>query len=129
MIVLTCSGTHEKLSVTKLEEMKEYLYVQLSNKLMYNRLYIDNLAADLKQQLNHKITAYDHQIQRLKLVLEENNPLKILESGYAVLSAEEGQVISSVHQLQQDGRYQITLKDGFAQCLIEKIGSDSHGEG
>ncbi len=113
----------------KLEELREYLYVQLSNKLMYNRLYIDNLAAELKQQLNHRITVYDHQLQKLKLKLEENNPLKILESGYAVLSEENGQVISSAMQLQENGRYHITLKDGFAECLIEKIGSDNYGEG
>lgn len=113
----------------KLEEMKEYLYVQLSNKLMYNRLLIDNLSAELKQQLNNKITTYDHQLQKLKLVLEENNPLKILDSGYSVLSEEDGRIISSIHQLQENGKYHITLKDGFAQCLIEKIGSDGHGEG
>ena len=113
----------------KLDEMREYLYVQLSNKLMYNRLYIDNLAAGLKQQLNHRITNYDHQIQRLKLVLEENNPRKILESGYAVLSAPGGQVVSSVSQLEMDGRYRVELKDGFAEVLIEEIGCDNHGEG
>lgn len=114
---------------TKLDEMKDYLYVQLSNKLMYNRLYIDNIAADLKQQLNHKITQYDHQLQQMRVILEENNPLKILESGYSVLSDMDGQVVSSVSQLQNDEKYHIHLKDGFATCLIEKIGSDSHGEG
>lgn len=113
----------------KLDELKDNLYVQLSNKLMYNRLFIDNLADDLKQQLMHKITDYNHQIQKLKLVLEENNPLKILESGYSVLEDQEGRLISSVTELQEKGRYHITLKDGFAECIVEKIGSDHYGQG
>ena len=113
----------------KLIEMKEYLYVQLSNKLMYNRLYIDNLAGNLKNQLNQRISSYQHQLDQLKVVLEENNPLKILESGYAVLTNEGGQVISSVTQLTLDETYQIKLKDGFAKIRMEEIGSDNHGEG
>ncbi len=112
----------------KLEKMRDYLYVQLSNKLMYHRLYVDNLATDMKQQLQTKIQANQHKIQNLKLILEENNPMKILDSGYAVVSGEGGKVIRSVHEMQEDNRYMLQLKDGYAKVLVEEIGSEHHGQ-
>ncbi len=112
----------------QLLDMKEHLYVQLANRLMYQRLKIDNVAVDTKQQLLQKLTGYQHQIDNLKLILEENNPLKVMESGYAVVSDDSGKVIRSVSQLETEQHYKIQLKDGYASCLIEEIGSDSYGE-
>lgn len=112
----------------KLEELKEYLYVQLSNKLMYHRLYVDNQAASMKQLLHRKIQEKQHRVENLRLILEENNPLKILESGYAVISNIDGSIIRSVAELEPDHHYQMKLKDGFAKILVEEIGRDSHGE-
>lgn len=112
----------------KLEELKEYLYVQLSNKLMYHRLYVDNQAASMKQLLHRKIQEKQHRVENLRLILEENNPLKILESGYAVISNIDGSIIRSVAELEPDHHYQMKLKDGFAKILVEEIGRDNHGE-
>lgn len=112
----------------KLEELKEYLYVQLSNKLMYHRLYVDNQAASMKQLLHRKIQEQQHRVENLRLILEENNPLKILESGYAVISNIDGSIIRSVAELEPDHHYQMKLKDGFAKILVEEIGRDNHGE-
>ena len=111
----------------KLEEMKDYLYVQLSNKLMYHRLYVDNLAVEMKQQLQNRIQKHQHHIENLKLVLEENNPLKILESGYTVVSDTEGNTMKSVSQMETGGHYLIQFKDGFAKVVAEEIGSEHHG--
>lgn len=112
----------------KLEEMKDYLYVQLSNKLMYHRLYVDNQAASMKQQLQRKIQDHQHKIEHLKLILEENNPLKILESGYVVVSDSDGRIMRSAADLQTDSRYLMQFKDGFAKVLVEEIGSENHGK-
>ncbi|MBR3786302.1 MAG: exodeoxyribonuclease VII large subunit [Firmicutes bacterium] len=112
----------------RLKEMKDYLYVQLSNKLMYHRLYVDNLVSDMRQQLEHKIQERRHSIENLKIVLEENNPLKILDSGYAVMTDDDGQLMRSISQLQQGGHYRVRLKDGYARVLAEEIGSEIHGQ-
>lgn len=112
----------------KLEEMKDYLYVQLSNKLMYHRLYVDNHAASMKQQLQRKIQDHQHKIEHLKLILEENNPLKILKSGYVVVSDSDGKIMRSAADLQTDSRYLMQFKDGFAKVLVEEIGSEDHGQ-
>lgn len=112
----------------KIDEMKESLYVQLSNKLMYHRLYIDNFAVTMKQQLQHNLQEYQHKIDNLKLVLEENNPLKVLESGYTVVSDMDHHVMRRANDLKVDNRYLIQFKDGFAKVLVEEIGSEHHGQ-
>ena len=117
-----------ELEGAELEEMKDYLYVQLSNKLMYHRLYVDNQAASMKQQLQRKIQDHQHKIEHLKLILEENNPLKILESGYVVVSDSDGKIMRSAADLQTDSRYLMQFKDGFAKVFVEEIGSENHGK-
>ena len=101
--------------------------MQLANKLMYHRLFVDNLATDMKQNLQRKIQDAQHQTARLKLILEENNPLKILESGYTVLSDDDNKIIRSVSQLEEEQRYKLQFKDGSATVFVEKIGSENHG--
>lgn len=108
----------------KLEEMRDQLYVQLSNKLMYHRLYVDNLASSMKQQLERKIQDNHHKIENLKLKLEENNPLKILENGYTVVSNSHGTLIRSVKEINPDEPYQIHFKDGVVKVSIEEIGCE-----
>ncbi len=113
----------EKLK-EELSQLRDYLYVQLSNKLMYHRLLIDNTASEMKNRLTSQMTGLSNNLERLRLVLEENNPSKILENGYSVLTSLDGHVVSAIEQLSIDSRYIITLKDGFAKCLITEIGSD-----
>ena len=106
----------------QMEDLKEHLYIQLSNKLMYHRLLIDNLAKEMKNCLSGQISQLEHVLTQSKLLLEENNPAQILKNGYAVLTDEEGRVISAVRQLCEKNEYKITLQDGFAKCRITEIG-------
>lgn len=110
----------------KLLDLKENLYVQLSNKLMYNRLRIDNLAAEMRSHLNSLITQRQNELERYRLVLEENNPKKILENGYSVITAENGHVVSSIGDLACGQTLRVSLKDGDAKCLVTEIGSERH---
>lgn len=114
--------------VERLEEMKDSLYVQLSNKLMYHRLYVDHLADDMKQHMRHYIQQFQNDIDNFKLKLDENNPLKILESGYTVVHNEEGQMIKRLQDLHPDNHYVIRFQDGFAKVLVKEIGSEYRGQ-
>ncbi len=108
----------------KLSELREYLYVQLSNKLMYHQLFTDSLIQEMKNSLKKQIGDFENRMERCLLVLEENNPSKVLAGGYSVLTTEDGAVISSVHQLEQGSHYRICLSDGYAKCQITEIGSE-----
>ena len=108
----------------RLSELKETLHIQLSNKLMYHRLLTDNLASEMKNALTGRFAELANTLEKYKLILEENNPNKILENGYAVLSDRSGHIISSARELSAGEQYKISLTDGFARCLITEIGSD-----
>lgn len=108
----------------KLLELKDALHVQLSNKLMYHRLLTDNLASEIKNALTGRFRELTDTLEKHRLILEENNPGKILENGYAVLSDRSGRIISSAEELAEGEQYNISLSDGFARCLITEIGSD-----
>ena len=110
----------------RLLDLKEHLYVQLSNKLMYNRLRIDNLAAEMRSHLHSLIVQRQNELERYRLVLEENNPKKILENGYSIITAENGHVVSSIGDLACGQTLRVSLKDGDAKCLVTEIGSERH---
>lgn len=109
---------------TQLSELKDVLHIQLSNKLMYHKLLTDNLASEMKNALTGRFSEFANILEKHKLILEENNPNKILENGYAVLSDKNGHIISSTGELSAGEQYKISLTDGFAHCLITEIGSD-----
>ena len=108
----------------QMEDLKEHLYIQLSNKLMYHRLLIDNLAKEMKNCLNGQIAKLENELTQSKLLLEENNPTQILENGYSVLTDEDGKIISAISQLCEKQEYKITLQDSFAKCRITEIGGN-----
>lgn len=102
----------------RLSDARENLNIQLGNKIMYNKLLAIRHKDIMKNCLFSKITEYKAELERKKTVLEENNPLKIMETGYAVISDENHKVISTADRLKTGNIYTITMKDGHAECVI-----------
>ena len=74
--------------------------------------------------MTNKIQSYENTLNRLALLLSENNPRAILERGYSILSDENGMPIASVSKLQNDANYKLNLSDGSADCKIYNISED-----
>lgn len=110
----------------QLGTLQEALYIQLTNKLMYNRLYIDNLRQDMEGKLKTVISTLENQLEKHKMVLEENNPQKVLSSGYSVITSRKGHIINSVTQLKKNHIYRIIMKDGSTNCRISEIGCEEN---
>lgn len=108
----------------QLSDMAGQLRLQLSNKLMYYQLVAEREAESMKRQLSARIDQFASVIERHRLILEENNPSKVLESGYAVLSGADGRVITEASALTVGESYNLTLRDGHAACVITEIGSE-----
>lgn len=108
----------------QLSDMAGQLRLQLSNKLMYYQLVAEREAESMKRQLSARIDQFASVIERHRLILEENNPSKVLESGYAVLSGADGRVITEASALTVGESYDLTLRDGHAVCVITEIGSE-----
>ncbi len=111
----------------QLADMAGQLQLHLSNKLMYHRLFIDREAESMKRQLSERMERLAAGMERCRLVLEENNPAKVLQSGYTVLHDAEGRIVTETAALRIGERYGLTLRDGHAECVITEIGSEKDG--
>ena len=95
------------------ENLKNSISTQLSNKIKYNELLVENLLLSAKSVLEKKVYHYEHYISLYKLVLDENNPAAILSKGYSVVENKNGKIVSSVNDFKLGKEYSITFKDGI----------------
>ena len=67
-----------------------------------------------------KMTRGLHKLEQLKLILEENDPRRIMEKGYAVIEDSKGETVRSASEL-TDGEYTVIFKDGKVRVKIENV--------
>ena len=103
--------------IMKVEKYKNDLLVELNNKVKYDQLKIDSLLRDIQNEIQDRISNYEHELEKMKLLIEENHPQKVLEKGYSMLESTDGKIISSVNDFNK-GKYKITFKDGSKEFEI-----------
>ena len=113
-----------KLLYEKINKLHEDISLNLSNRLMYDDIRIKNIYDSISHILTNKIQSYENTLNRLALLLSENNPRAILERGYSILSDEKGMPIANVSKLKIEASYKLNLSDGSADCKIYNISED-----
>ncbi|MDD6816529.1 MAG: exodeoxyribonuclease VII large subunit [Firmicutes bacterium] len=101
----------EKLK-EKLEWHRENLLLQLENKVQYHRLRADRYRLDLQVLLRGRLDTYRYELEKKRLILEENSPKRLLARGYAVVETADGRMVASVSELQEGSDYRIRMQDG-----------------
>lgn len=96
----------------RLEKAKNDLGLQLRNKIRIQKLYADSIKADMDADIKRRIYEYRTQLEKCKLILEENNPENILSKGYSIVENEQGRVISSASDFVPGRSYKLIFKDG-----------------
>lgn len=96
----------------RLEKAKNDLGLQLRNKIRIQKLYADRIKADMDADIKRRIYEYRTQLEKYKLILEENNPENILSKGYSIVENEQGRVISSAADFVPGCSYKLIFKDG-----------------
>ena len=104
----------------KLDQIKDSLRQDLTAKLKYDELRADSLLKEMRNDLTRILTDSRNRIERLKIILEENDPLKVLSKGYSVIRNEDHEAVDSVNKL-TDGIYEIVLADGRVKVRIEHV--------
>ena len=115
-----------EMAVPDISELKERLNKgsQDLRELLMGKLKVDELRAekaceDLRKGLETTITLKEHELEKLKLILEENSPLKIMERGYSVIE-KDGTVIRTREEL-IPGEYEIRFRDGKIKVRIDNV--------
>ena len=103
------------------EACRNGLMADLKKKVSYAGLHADKLLAEMQHVLNRRITACRHELESCRLILEENQPYRILQKGYAVLEDAAGNNLSSVQDLQEGQTYRIRLKDGSGEFRMTQL--------
>ncbi len=104
----------------KLDQIRDSLRQDLTAKLKYDELRADSLLKEMRNDLTRILTDSRNRIERLKIILEENDPLKVLSKGYSVIRNEDHETVDSVNKL-TDGIYEIVLADGRVKVRIEHV--------
>ena len=101
----------EKLK-EKLQWHRQNLLLQLENKVRYQRLRADQCRLDLQVLLRSRLDMYRHELEKRRLLLEENSPKRLLARGYAVVESADGRMVDSVSDLHEGSDYRIRMQDG-----------------
>ncbi len=105
----------------KIESYRDNLVVEMKGKIKLDKLTADNYLLEMQSALRSILTAAEHKIEKFSLILEENNPKNILSKGYSIMQTPEGEVISSILDLETGSEYEIALKDGTVKVKTTEI--------
>ncbi len=101
-------------------DLKEGLNKGLSSKLRYDELRAETGLRALRDSMLKYMEDRMSLIDRMKIVLEENDPHRIMEKGYSVIQNDEGKAVASKDDL-RDGEYDIIFKDGKTRVRISHV--------
>ena len=79
----------------------------------------DELEERLEYSLEHLLARCETHIGSLLGRLDALNPLAVLARGFSVCRDQKGQVVRSVHQVEDQARVSVDLKDGRLHCHVE----------
>ncbi len=105
----------------KIEFYRDNLVAEMKGKVRLDKLTADNYLLEMQSALRSILTAAEHRMEKLSLILEENNPKNILTKGYSIMQTPTGEVISSISALEVGGEYEIALKDGAVKVKATEI--------
>ncbi|MBO5994358.1 MAG: exodeoxyribonuclease VII large subunit [Firmicutes bacterium] len=104
----------------QLEQKKDELLKDLISRVRYDELRADSLLKGMRNDFELRMTRSLHDMEKLKLILEENDPRRIMEKGYAVIEDQKGETVRSATEL-KDGEYTVIFKDGKVRVKIENV--------
>lgn len=110
----------------KLELMKSRYNSILKNKIIRDPLLIirdktlvlNNLEKDITTLINIKVKDEKSNLQKVIAKLDSLSPLKTLLRGYSLVQDEEGNVLSSVNELNKGSIIEITMSDGNKKAEV-----------
>lgn len=103
----------------KLDKFSGDMLLNLKNLLRVAELKTEQALGRMKQDMDLLFLNRYNEIERYKLILEQNDPHRIMERGYAVIE-DEGRVIRSPEEL-TDGEYDIVFGSGKVRVRIENV--------
>lgn len=87
--------------------------------LQDRRMLLDYQGRRLAHGLTGAMAGKRERFARLAATLDALSPLKVLGRGYSLARTEEGEILSSVDQVDSEERFTLRLSDGTLDCRVE----------
>lgn len=97
------------------------LMTDLKNRVDLSELRREKYIQNMRIALIKRIDDYEHSLLQSYITLDENNPVRILNKGYAYIENTRGQVVSSAGSVTEGSRYRIFFKDGSIEATFNDI--------
>lgn len=97
------------------------LMTDLKNRVDLSELRREKYIQNMRMALIKRIDDYEHSLLQSYITLDENNPVRILNKGYAYIENTRGQVVSSAGSVIEGSRYRIFFKDGSIEATFNDI--------
>ena len=109
--------------------------VASSSLVMYARMHVQSQQHEIQQDTNvlfvnakRALSTHQDLVRNDKRLIEAYDPQRVLERGYALMCDDEGRVIKSTQQLQNNQQYTVQLHDGSATVTNHSFQKDAQHE-
>lgn len=105
--------------VDKLDKFSAEMLRDLKNLFRVGELKAEQAYTRMKQDMDLLLLNRYNEIERYRLILEQNDPHRIMERGYSVIE-KDGRVVRSPEEL-TDGEYDVVFRTGKVRVRIENV--------
>ncbi len=106
---------------TRMGELVSRMRSQLMSRIEYNRMKTENGLYNILNRLREKLKSESDRLEKFRIILETNDPRRIMKNGYSILSDDAGHMISDAALLETGEEYLLTLYKGRAHCRITSL--------
>ena len=105
----------------KLELLKNRAFFNNPSTIYADKIVeLNNTKQRLELALNVQLERKNRQLETLKKQLQGINPTKVLERGFAVISDENGKIITSINSIKPNDTIKTRLSDGTIESKVTK---------
>lgn len=101
-----------------IESLLDTLYKRLVSKSNTEESKINLTFKLLQREYSNKVETFIHNVEKLKIILDENNPKLIMSKGYTVTLNSDNKLISSIKDVNVDDNVDVRLADGILKCKV-----------
>ena len=113
-----------QMAVRKIDDLKNTMEVcinelnrELSNRLMHKEFLVRGAFDVIDSRTRELIREGETQAEKHLLVLEENDPRKLLNRGYALVMDDKGKNVSSSKKIKKNIEYTLVFNDGKSKVI------------
>ena len=88
---------------------------ELGNRLMHKEFLVQGAFDTIRNRINEIIKDGETQAEKHLLILKENNPMVLLNRGYALVTDAKGKTVSSSKKIKKNEEYSLIFSDGEAK--------------